>query len=165
MLFHLRANVSFWLFSYIFHVASAKISWEDSKTLCENNGSKLVSMENVSAELNFLKYTAQAMEYYIGLRKDHGEWRWISNNSTVEATEREGKFPWAWRQPQGDGNCVKMYFDRTNNLVYDDIHCSRRYWPVVGYICERQLVECNNKNGMYCADQGMMDYIYLFIYF
>ena len=144
--------------------AQSRVTWEESKTLCENNGSELVSMENVSAELNFLNKTTQAIEpqseYYIGLKKDNGTWRWISNNSTVETPKQKGEYPWAAGQPKDD-NCAKIFFDsKENYLVYDDIKCDIETTKV-GYICERQLVECNKKNGMY---QGTIDFVYLFLY-
>ena len=116
-----------------------------------------MSMENVSAELNFLtNNTTQALkkfEYYIGLRKVNKKWKWISNNSTMDASE--GKYPWMGNQPSGNGNCAKIYFDK-NRFGYDDILCGPKK---IGYICESPL-ECDNQNGMY---QETIDFIYLFV--
>ena len=120
----------------------SRISWEQSKYLCEQNGSKLVSMERLRAELNFLGNQLEALkmnttEYYIGLRKDGQKWIWVSDNSTLEETKRD-HFPWAPFQPNGNGNCVKMWPLKTSpwTYVYDDVHCgvSTRN---IGYICER----------------------------
>ena len=40
----------------------SRISWEQSKYLCEQNGSKLVSMERLRAELNFLENQLEALK-------------------------------------------------------------------------------------------------------
>ena len=79
------------------------ISWEQSKYLCEQNGSKLVSMEHLRAEMNLLEKEALEMdttEYYIGLRKNGQKWIWVSDNSTLEET-KGSHFPWAPREPSG----------------------------------------------------------------
>ena len=99
-------------------------------------------MERFRAELNFLENQLEALkmnttEYYIGLRKDGQKWIWVSDNSTLEETKRD-HFPWAPREPNGNGNCVKMWPLKTSpwTYVYDDVHCgvSTRN---IGYICER----------------------------
>ena len=121
----------------------SRISWEESKNLCEQNGSKLVSMERLRAELNFLENQSEALkltttEYYIGLRRKGQKWMWVSDNSTLEETER-GHFPWAPREPIGNGNCVKMWLLQSRSpwtYVYDDVHC-RVSTRNIGYICER----------------------------
>ena len=118
------------------------ISWEQSKNLCQQNGSKLVSMERLRAELNFLENQSEALnmsttEYYIGLRKNGQKWIWVSDDSTLEETKR-GHFPWAPNEPSGNGNCVKMWRQKTSpwTYLYDDVHC-RVPVPNIGYICER----------------------------
>ena len=116
------------------------ISWEESKNLCEKNGSKLVSMERLWAELNFLEKEALKMnttEYYIGLRKNGQKWMWVSDNSTLEET-KTGHFPWAPTEPTKNGNCVKMWRQATrpSTYRYDDVKCRVRT-SKIGYICER----------------------------
>ena len=120
----------------------SRLSWEESKNLCEQNGSKLVSMERLRAELNFLENQLEALkmnttEYYIGLRKDGQKWIWVSDNSTLEETTRD-HFPWAPSEPNGNGNCVKMWLLKRSawTYVYDDVHC-RVSTRNIGYICER----------------------------
>ena len=81
----------------------SRITWEESKNLCEQNGSKLVSMERLRAELNFLENQSEALkmntsEYYIGLRRKDQKWIWVSDNSALEITKR-GHFPWASGEP------------------------------------------------------------------
>ena len=117
----------------------SKISWEESKNLCEQNGSKLVSME-LRAELNFLLAQSKALdttEYYIGLRNNSQKWMWVSDNSTFEVT-KVGQFPWVTSQPNGNGNCVKMWRQKTGSwtYLYDDVKCGVRTSNIV-YICER----------------------------
>ena len=118
------------------------ISWEQSKNLCEQNGSKLVSMERLRTELNFLETQSEALkvdttEYYIGLRKNGQKWMWVSDNSTLDETKKDN-FPWRSGEPNGNGNCVKMWREKTSpwTYVYDDINCTV-YTLCIGYICER----------------------------
>ena len=122
----------------------SRITWEESKNLCEQNGSKLVSMERLRAELNFLENQSEALkmntsEYYIGLRRKDQKWIWVSDNSASEITKR-GHFPWASGEPQGNGNCVKIWRQKTNpwTYVYDNVKCTV-YTTNIGYICERTL--------------------------
>ena len=76
----------------------------------------------------------RANEYFIGLKKDSksGEWRWISDNSKVNATK--GKFPWNKDEPSGDGKCVVMYRDIGRNTAgkFNDLRCRHRR----SHICE-----------------------------
>ena len=122
----------------------SRITWEESKNLCEQNRSKLVSMERLRAELNFLENQSEALkmntsEYYIGLRGKDQKWIWFSDNSALEETKR-GHFPWASAEPQGNGNCVKIWRQKTNpwTYVYDNVKCTV-YTTNIGYICERTL--------------------------
>lgn len=75
-------------------------------------------------------------EYFIGLKKDisSNEWRWISDNSTVNATE--GKFPWANGEPNGKNeDCVVMFKDYRNYYgLFNDLSC--KAGKRLGYICE-----------------------------
>ena len=88
------------------------------------------------------------MEYFIGLKRDSKskEWRWISDNSTVNATR--GKFPWAKGEPSGDGKCAVMYKDYLENYgLFDDLSCIVKL-RVTGYICESS-VNSNHQEGMF----------------
>ena len=107
-----------------------------------------MSIEN-QEELNFLREKLSTsnyeIEYFIGLRNVGGEWRWISNNSTVVAPR---KYPWDRAQPSGNGNCTKMYFSyRYGQLRYDDIPCGKPIRKYIGLICERP-VDCRVETGM-----------------
>ena len=86
-------------------------------------------------------------EYFIGLKKDSesGEWRWISDNSKVNATR--GEFPWATGEPNGDGSCSIMYKNYRGNIgKYNDLLCSWGYREP-GYICESPAVS-SGQEGM-----------------
>ena len=104
-----------------------------------------------------MKNTIQKMttdEYYIGLKKDSKsvEWRWISDDSKVNATR--GKFPWAKDEPSGDGNCAVMYKDyRLDYGLFNDGACTEK--RPFGYICESP-VDSNDQEGM--------PYKFLYIY-
>ena len=135
--------------SYTFHkTPSQERNWDESRQLCKDAGSDLVSIEN-KKEWSFLKNTTQRMEtaeYYIGLKKESnsGEWRWLSDNSKVNATR--GKFPWAKGEPSGDGNCVVMYKDYGKNYgLFNDVSCTEE--KCRGYICESP-VDSNDQESM-----------------
>ena len=86
-------------------------------------------------------------EYFIGLKKDSqsGEWRWISDNSKVDATI--GEFPWATFEPNGDGNCAVMFRNYRENIgKYNDLCCTKQY-EERGYICESPAVS-SGQEGM-----------------
>ena len=129
-------------FSYIFYRSNDKwYNWERSKTICEQSGYNLVSIES-REEWNFLKQTIQkenTTEYFIGLRKDPtGVWRWLSDDSIVNASNN-GHWPWAKGQPS-NGNikedCALMYRDyRKDYGLYNDVSCTSPL-SQAGFICE-----------------------------
>ena len=138
--------------NYTFHAQSMRWrTWERSRFACKKTGGDLVSIESLE-EWNFLKNIIQTMkteEYFIGLRKysKFGEWRWISDNSTVNTTK--GIFPWAKDEPNGDGNCAVMYKEyRKDNGEYNDNSCTDV--KKIGYICESPA-QSNGKDGMSVA--------------
>ena len=118
-------------------------------------GYDLVSIES-REEWNFLKQyiqTLRAGEYFIGLKKDvtSGEWRWISDNSKVDASTK-GAWPWAVGEPSNDPkvpeNCAVLYKDyRSNYGRYSDVWCEGRL-QTTGNICERTF-KCNVEAGLY----------------
>jgi len=85
------------------------------------------------------------------LKQQAGKWIWISNNSTLNATDK--KFPWAAGEPSNlDKNnpqrCAKMYyFQSEDRYVYDNIECGKTAGDTIGYICE-ETVECKDTKGM-----------------
>ena len=127
--------------SYIFYGSNGNgYNWERSKTICEQSGYNLVSIES-REEWNFLNRTIQkedTIEYFIGLRKDASTkvWRWLSDNSTVNASNK-GHWPWASGEPDdNDENCAEMYRDYLKDFGrYNDVRCTS---PLsrAGFICE-----------------------------
>ena len=142
--------------SYTVHKPSSRqqaTNWRESLLLCSLNNSQLVSVEDDN-EMNFLEEKLQPerypiFEYFIGLRKSSGKWKWISNNSIEVAPYR---YPWAGSHTPNDEDthCAKMYFKTKKDkcsFVYDDIYCNQYRSSFVGYICERH-VGCHNEKGM-----------------
>ena len=129
--------------SYIFYRSNGNwYNWERSKTICEQSGYNLVSIES-REEWNFLNQTIQkedTIEYFIGLRKDTstGVWRWLSDNSTVDASNK-GQWPWARGEPNDGGvkeNCAQMYrYYRKEYGRYNDVRCTLDK-DEAGFICE-----------------------------
>jgi len=136
---------------YTFHRNSAgTLNWEESNKHCKETGSQLVSIES-KKEWEFLKNTIQSMatlEYFIGLKSDSEseEWRWISDDSKVNAIK--GEFPWAKGEPSGDGNCAVMYkrFARHTGK-FNDLDCGQKR----PHICESSAQSTGQK--------GMFNYI------
>ena len=132
--------------SYIFYGSNGnKYNWYESKKICnEQSGYNLVSIES-REEWNFLNRTIQkedTTEYFIGLRKDApaSAWRWLSDNSTVNASSK-GHWPWARGEPNGghgksEENCAQMYRNYSNNFgLYNDVGCNSPL-AKAGFICE-----------------------------
>ena len=128
--------------SYIFYRSNGNwYNWETSKTICEQSGYNLVSIES-REEWNFLNQTIEkenTTEYFIGLRKDTstGVWRWLSDDSIVNASNK-GDWPWAKGQPS-NGNfkedCALMYRDyRKDYGLYNDVSCTSPE-SKAGFIC------------------------------
>ena len=102
--------------SYIFYRSNGRWhNWDRSKKICkEQSGYDLVSIES-REEWKFLNQIIQkedTIEYFIGLWKDTsiGVWRWLSDNSTVNASSR-GHWPWAKDEPNNENrecNCALM---------------------------------------------------------
>ena len=129
--------------SYIFYGSNGNwYDWERSKAICEQSGYNLVSIESLE-EWNFLNQTIQkenTTEYFIGLWKDTstGVWRWLSDNSTVDASN-EGVWPWATGEPSKghtEENCAQMYGNLSNNFGrYNNVPCTF-FIKNAGFICE-----------------------------
>ena len=130
--------------SYIFYRSNGIwYDWYESEKICnEQSGYSLVSIES-REEWNFLKETIQkenTTEYFIGLRKDTstGVWRWLSDNSTVDASNK-GDWPWATGEPSdenGELSCAQMYGNFRNEFGrYNDVSCTSRL-SQAGFICE-----------------------------
>ena len=144
--------------NYTFHQNSEKKRNDrfKSRKECKEAGYDLVSIES-REEWNFLNQSIQTLragEYFIGLKKDKtsGEWRWISDNSKVNAST-EGAWPWATGEPWSNDpkvseNCAVMYKDyRSNYGRYNDVSCERGT-KEAGYICERTF-KCIVEAGWY----------------
>ena len=151
---HLGHTTSYSGSSYTVHQSNKNVwhTWSVSRQNCIDVGLDLVSIES-REEWNFLNQTIQPWEtgeYFIGLRKDvqSGDWRWISDNSTVNASTN-GAWPWATGQPNNNPapeNCGQMYKDYKSNYGrYNDVGCNQ---PInkAGYICEG-TGESNVKEG------------------
>ena len=129
--------------SYIFYRSNGYwYNWKRSKKICEQSGYNLVSIES-REEWNFLNRTIHkesTTEYFIGLWKDTstGVWRWLSDNSTVDASN-QGVWPWATGQPSKgntEENCAQMYGNFSNNFGrYNDVPCTFST-NRAGFICE-----------------------------
>ena len=148
-------QASFNCSNYTFHENSAEgRSWETSRLLCQNSSEgDLVSIEE-EEERNFVRNIIKnltATKYFIGLKRDNGKWKWLSNQTTVDSSQ--GKSPWAPGQPSGRSrpdrkmNCATIYGKYRNYLGrFDDLPCSRRL-RYSGHICERAVLCTKHERG------------------
>ena len=79
-------------------------------------------------ERNFVKNIIKsltAISYFIGLKKDNGKWKWLSNQTTVNSSQ--GKSPWAPGEPSGayrNVNCATIYGKYWSYLgLFNDLPC------------------------------------------
>ena len=93
----------------------------------------------------------ETFEYFIGLKRQSGEWRWLSNDKNKSSSR--GHFNWAPGEPSGNGNCAKMLIHKKAHLWYDDTRCDRTGNPFIGYISERSA-KCNDEKGMCQTQDG-----------
>ncbi|XP_015760629.1 PREDICTED: uncharacterized protein LOC107339813 isoform X5 [Acropora digitifera] len=141
-LIHAFFNCSY----YTFHENSNEArSWETSRLLCQNSSEgDLVSIEE-EEERNFVKDIIKnlgGIKYFIGLKKDNGKWKWLSNQAIVDSTQ--GKSPWAPGEPKQKDNCATIYGKYRSYLGrFDDMSC-RREEGEAGHICER-AVSCTKQ--------------------
>ncbi|XP_015760616.1 PREDICTED: uncharacterized protein LOC107339810 isoform X8 [Acropora digitifera] len=101
--------------NYTFHEnATEGWSWETSRMLCQNSSEgDLVSIEEEEERIfvkNIIK-NLTTIKYFIGLKKDDGKWKWLSNQTTVNSSQ--GTSPWAPGQPSATpdrkDNCATIY--------------------------------------------------------
>ena len=132
--------------NYTFHENSTEVrSWKTSRLLCQSSSEgDLVSIEE-EEERNFVKNVIKKLpviKYFIGLKKENGKWKWLSNQTTVDSSQ--GKSPWAEgqpSQPKQEVNCAAIYGKYRSYLGrFDDSECSRPM-KIAGHICEK-VVSC-----------------------
>ncbi|XP_067019926.1 uncharacterized protein [Acropora muricata] len=130
--------------NYTFHgTSNAGRSWETSRLLCQSSSEgDLVSIEE-EEERNFVKNIIKKLpviKYFIGLKKENGKWKWLSNQTTVDSSQ--GKSPWAAGQPskpKEEVYCAAIYGKYRSYLGrFDDTECIRRM-KNAGHICEKAV--------------------------
>ena len=156
-------QASFNCSNYTFHEDSAEgRSWERSRLLCQNSSEgDLVSIEE-EEEWKFVKNIIKKLpviKYFIGLKKENGKWKWLSNQTTVDSSQ--GTSPWAPGEPSGGWdlkmNCATIYGKYWSYFGrFDDIACRRRVRDS-GHICER-AVSCTKHEGgrSLCVEESVL---------
>ena len=137
-------------------------SWETSRSLCQNSSEgDLVSIEEEEGR-NFVKNIINnltAIKYFIGLKKDNGKWKWLSNQTTVDSSQ--GKSPWAAGEPSGTpdrkDNCATIYCKYRSHLRrFSDLSCRSRAKDS-GHICERAVSCTKHERGRsLCVEQSFL---------
>ncbi|XP_074629687.1 E-selectin-like isoform X2 [Acropora palmata] len=149
LIHHASFNCSY----YTFHENSTESrSWETSRLLCQKSSEgDLVSIEE-EEERNFVKDIVKKLpviKYFIGLKKDNGKWKWLSNQTTVNSSQ--GKSPWAPGEPSWTpyrkDNCATIYGKYRRYLGrFSDLSCSLRS-RYSGHICERAVSCTKHERG------------------
>ena len=139
--------------NYTIHEPSiAGRSWERSRLMCQKSSEgDLVSIEE-EEEWNFVKNIIKnltTIKYFIGLKKDNGKWKWLSNRTTVNSSQ--GESPWAPGEPRGTpdrkDNCATIYGIYLSHLgLFDDMSCTSSAEDA-GHICERAVSCTKEKRG------------------
>ena len=145
-------HASFNCSNYTFHEDSTEAqSWETTRLLCQSSSEgDLVSIEE-EEERNFVKNVIKKLpviKYFIGLKKENGKWKWLSNQTTVDSSQ--GKSPWAEgqpSQPKQEVNCALIYGKYRSYLGrFDDSECSYRM-KIAGHICEKAVSCTKHERG------------------
>ena len=129
--------------------------------LCQNSSEgDLVSIEEEEERIFVKKIIKNltTIKYFIGLKKDNGKWKWLSNQATVNSSQ--GKSLWAPGEPSGTldrHNCATIYGKYRSYLGrLDDMSCSRRM-KNAGHICEKALSCTKNERGrILCAEESVL---------
>ena len=138
--------------NYTFHEHSAEArSWEKSRLFCQKSlEGDLVSIEE-KEERNFVKSIIEKLsviKYFIGLKKENGNWKWLSNRTTVDSPKE--KTPWAVGQPSQPNqtvNCALIYGKYDGYLgQFDDDECCREVRDA-GRICEKAVSCTKHERG------------------
>ena len=105
-------------------------------------------------ERNFVKNIIKnltAIKYFIGLKKDNGKLKWLSNQTTVNSSQ--GESPWAPGEPSGTStqdrkiNCATIHGIYLNYLGrFDDMSCTSSAEDA-GHICERAVSCTKHERG------------------
>ena len=113
-------------------------------------------------ERNFVKDIVKKLpviKYFIGLKKDNGKWKWLSNQTTVNSSQ--GKSPWAPGEPSWTpyrkDNCATIYGKYRRYLGrFSDLSCSLRS-RYSGHICERAVSCTKHERGRsLCVEESVL---------
>lgn len=97
------------------------------------------------------------MKYFIGLRKDNGEWEWSSNKATVDSFH--GESPRVPGQPSGTSilgrttDCATIYCKHRRYLM-----SRRRRMKDTEHICQRAMSQCtkHERGWSFCAKESVL---------
>ena len=108
-----------------------------------------IEEENERIFLKEIIKNLKTVKYYIGLKKNQGEWRWLRNGNSVNVSK--GQPPWSPHEPSGipGQDCSTIYgnYFETHLGLFDDLSCSHRAKDA-GYICERAAPCTKEEKGM-----------------
>ncbi|KAI7799774.1 putative L-selectin [Triplophysa rosa] len=143
LLMYLRVilvDVEGWTYGY----SNTTMTWNDSRKWCQQNYTDIVMIhnENVTRFLEKLLPRRSSSYYWIGLKKNNGNWTWVSHRRIAEYQ------PWAADEPnniKSNENCVEMYITESNNNgKWNDEGCEKNKLPV----CHK--AQCSNNP---CTDR------------
>ncbi|KXJ06143.1 hypothetical protein AC249_AIPGENE26173 [Exaiptasia diaphana] len=88
------------------------------------------------------KVISSEIEWYIGLKKEGNNWKWLSGHP-LSWTKSSGDWPWHINQPSSDRDLEVYGKMWGSKLLYDDV----TGWERIGYICEYRIdsPQCQNK--------------------
>ncbi|ELT97843.1 hypothetical protein CAPTEDRAFT_226815 [Capitella teleta] len=89
-------------------LSEVKMSWNDAKADCENNGMHLVALETEEESQFIFDIVDQKdiLFMWVGANKQSGEWRWEGVGLTVDTSFSI----WGFEAPAGIGNCTQLQF-------------------------------------------------------
>ncbi|XP_020894013.1 lithostathine-1-beta isoform X1 [Exaiptasia diaphana] len=143
---------------YTFFARKRK-SWNLAQELCIQTQGNLVSIET-QREWEFVNSKIQTRnfsenEWWIGLRKDHGEWQWKSGPLL-----RIDKWQKTVGEPNQDGKCAAMaknYPAGTQGL-FKDMPCDSKRTFICEYDIRRDMCRWISSRYVYCHGNDSQQY-------
>lgn len=112
---------------WTYHTSSENMNYTEAEEWCKAHFTNLVAIQT-KEEIEYLNASLDknANYYWIGLRKNNGQWKWVGTNKPLNDSAAN----WAAGEPNGrrhNEDCVEIYIKRsTDSGKWNDERCDRK---------------------------------------